>query len=394
MLTQKELDAAVRKMIANLDEVNLYFIQKIATQIKKIGEMNPTSIHRYTIMLEMGADIADISGKLQAATRLTQQQMAVVYNAALQDNFTDPRFKAALAAHPLPREENQRLVQYTRNIAAQTSGALQNLSNTTAISVPYQQAIDKAILSVSTGMTDYKSAMRQTIKDIGWAGMQVQYASGYHRRLDTAARQNIIDGACQIAQHSADEIGKALGYDAVELSAHLNSAPDHEPVQGHIFLLAEYAKMQAGMACVDVNGHHFAGFKRPIGEWNAGALMLHCLVGGAQGIVFVLDGRGHVAGQNLRRIVVDSRRGHDLGPQGCAGAGAAFADQAERVRQHRRVGGMLAQRFGPGAAHQAPPCNVFHAAEQRTERIGFHLHLTSGLWYTGVAFSIPQLFEM
>ena len=45
MLTQKELEAAVRKMIANLDEVNLYFIQKIATQIKKIGEMNPTSIH-------------------------------------------------------------------------------------------------------------------------------------------------------------------------------------------------------------------------------------------------------------------------------------------------------------------------------------------------------------
>lgn len=270
MLTQKELEAAVRKMIANLDEVNLYFIQKIATQIKKIGEMNPTSIHRYAIMLEMGADVADISGKLQAATRLTQQQMAVVYNTALQDNFTDPRFKAALAAHPLPREENQRLIQYMRNIAAQTSGALQNLSNTTAISVPYQQAIDKAILSVSTGMTDYKSAMRQTIKDIGWAGMQVQYASGYYRRLDTAARQNIIDGACQIAQHSADEIGKVLGYDAVELSAHLNSAPDHELVQGHVFLLAEYAKMQAGMACVDVDGHHFAGFKRPIGEWNCG----------------------------------------------------------------------------------------------------------------------------
>ena len=65
MLTQKELEAAVRKMIANLDEVNLYFIQKIATQIKKIGEMNPTNIHRYTIMLEMGADVADISGKPQ-----------------------------------------------------------------------------------------------------------------------------------------------------------------------------------------------------------------------------------------------------------------------------------------------------------------------------------------
>ena len=224
MLTQKELEAAVRKMIANLDEVNLYFIQKIATQIK---ENRRDESYQHTPLRDHvgnGCRCRRYFRQAQAATRLTQQQMAVVYNTALQDNFTDPRFKAALA-HPLPREENQRLIQYTRNIAAQTSGALQNLSNTTAISVPYQQAIDKAILSVSTGMTDYKSAMRQTIKDIGWAGMQVQYASGYHRRLDTAARQNIIDGACQIAQHSADEIGKALGYDAVELSAHLNSAP-------------------------------------------------------------------------------------------------------------------------------------------------------------------------
>ena len=274
MLTQKELEAAVRKMIANLDEVNLYFIQKIATQIKKIGEMNPTSIHRYAIMLEMGADVADISGKLQAATRLTQQQMAVVYNTALQDNFTDPRFKAALAAHPLPREENQRLIQYTRNIAAQTSGALQNLSNTTVISVPYQQAIDKAILSVSTGMTDYKSAMRQTIKDIGWAGMQVQYASGYHRRLDTAVRQNVVDGVKQITQHGANAIGEALEYREVEISAHMHSAPDHEPVQGRIFPKAEFDRMQAGLSCTDIDGNVYAGFKRPIAEWNCGHFAL------------------------------------------------------------------------------------------------------------------------
>ena len=82
MLPQTALEAAVRKKLATLDEVNLYFIQKIATQIKKIGEMNPTSIHRYAILLELGADVADISGKLQAATRLTQQQMADVYNNA------------------------------------------------------------------------------------------------------------------------------------------------------------------------------------------------------------------------------------------------------------------------------------------------------------------------
>ena len=66
-----------------------------------------------------------------------------------------------------------------------------------------------------------------------------------------------------------------------------------------------------------------------------------------------------------------------------AGARAVPADQAERVRQHGRVGGVLAQGLGAGAAHQAPAGDVLHAAEQRAERIGFHLHATSGLWYNG-----------
>jgi hypothetical protein len=106
------------------------------------------------------------------------------------------------------------------------------------------------------------------VQSIGYGGLQVQYPSGYHRRLDTAVRQNVIDGVTQIAQNGSILMGEQLGFDAYEISAHLRSAPDHEPVQGRVFLKAEFEKMQAGQDFEDVDGNQYKGFRRPIGQWN------------------------------------------------------------------------------------------------------------------------------
>ena len=124
------------------------------------------------------------------------------------------------------------------------------------------------MLAVSSGLTDYKSATREIVRDLGYNGMQVHYESGYHRRLDTAVRQNVIDGANQIAQNGSILMGEMLGFDAYEISAHARSAPDHEPVQGRVFLKADFENMQAGLPFRDVDGTMYQPFRRPIGEWN------------------------------------------------------------------------------------------------------------------------------
>ena len=87
-------------------------------------------------------------------------------------------------------------------------------------------------------------------------------------------RQNVVDGVKQITQHGANAIGEALEYREVEISAHMHSAPDHEPVQGRIFPKAEFDRMQAGLSCTDIDGNVYAGFKRPIAEWNCGHFAL------------------------------------------------------------------------------------------------------------------------
>ncbi|MGN0363691.1 MAG: phage minor capsid protein [Bilifractor sp.] len=267
-MTAKELKEKVDAMMRLFDEVEQYFIEKIATQIKDIGELSQSNINRLIIMSEMNENIADINARIRQAANVTTGELYRIYNTALNDTYTDPRFERALKESPLSEEARRRLEQMAQTIANTTAGTMMNLSNTTIVSSTYRNAVDRAVLAVSTGMGDYKAATRNAVRELGYNGLQVQYPSGYHRRLDTALRQNIIDGARHITVTASQQMGDELGYDAIELSAHLMSAPDHEPVQGRVFLKAEFEKMQSGMGFSDIDGNHYAGFRRPIGEWN------------------------------------------------------------------------------------------------------------------------------
>lgn len=268
-MTDAELNKALTKIQGRFDQVNRKYIRKVAQQIHDIGELSQSSINMLVILAEVTSDVDEITRELMAAANVTKPEIMAIYQQAMNDMYTDPRFTRAFkAGRKVPPARRAQMVNLTQGIAAQTVMMLDNLSNTTAIEAPYRAAVDSAVLAVSSGLTSYSAATRDAIKQIGYNGLQVYYDSGYHRRLDTALRQNIIDATRQIAQQCANMVGQSLGYDAKELSAHANSAPDHEPVQGHILLNAEYDKMQSGQPFQDVNGVQYSGFKRPIGEWN------------------------------------------------------------------------------------------------------------------------------
>ena len=322
MLSEKELEEVLRKMLSRISSVNALYIRRVAEQIKTIGELNASSIHILNTIADLDADrnIAEITRKLAEATALNVADLMVLYQKALDDAVASPDFvryvelqqekeaaeqaeikpKSQEAAEtelgtkekpletkvqPLqyvPEETRARILNFTQAVSQQTAAKMYNLSNTTVIQETYKNAIDTAVTAVAAGYDSYGAASRDIIrkyyqehtrgvlKDTAFNGIQVEYESGYRRRLDTAVRQNVIDGAKQINQQAAFMMGEALGFDAFEISAHMMSAPDHEPVQGHVFLKAEFEKMQNGFDCRDVDGKFYQGFRRPISEWNCG----------------------------------------------------------------------------------------------------------------------------
>ena len=267
-MTDQEREKRIRALQQRFEEVEEDFIEIVAKQIKAIGELNASSINRIRLFAAMNEDMGAIHGKIARAAERTVPDLMKLYQAALDDEMTDPRFKDALANKPLSDVARARIDQVVKAIGRQTADQMVNLSNTTAVNEAYRNAVDKGILAVTSGLGDYKSMTRQALRDLGGSGLQVQYESGYRRRLDTAVRQNIVDGVKQIQQQASDMISEDLGFDAKEISVHANSAPDHEPVQGCVFLNEEFEKLQTDQDAVDIDGKTHPAMRRPIGEWN------------------------------------------------------------------------------------------------------------------------------
>jgi len=264
------LNKAIDHVVSRFTSVNRTYVQKIAEQISKIGHLTQSTINWLIIMQEMNQDIADITQQLAVATNQSITDVMQIYEQAMNMTYTDPRFQSVVENKPMSDSQKRVLANMARSYAIQTAQTLLNYSNTTAISQTYRTAVDNGIMAVSSGLTDYNAAMRDIVRDLGSNGMQVTYASGYHRRLDSAVRQNIVDGVNQLAQEASLRMGEIYGdaYDAIELSAHAMSAPDHEPVQGRVFLKAEFEKLQSGDDFQDINGKQYPGMRRAIGQWN------------------------------------------------------------------------------------------------------------------------------
>lgn len=161
MLSNEALERVLGRLQSRFDEVNSFYIRKIAEQIKKIGRLSQANINRLVIMADMTSDVREITERLVTVTRLNAQDIQAVFNAAMQQTYSDPRFTQAFTAGAQPSAAvRQRLVQFAQNVSRQTAQTAQNLSNTTAIAAPYRRAVDRGILAVSTGLMDYQTATR------------------------------------------------------------------------------------------------------------------------------------------------------------------------------------------------------------------------------------------
>ena len=276
MLTDEQIAEALALVDKRYQKVTRMYLEKVGATINDIGKLTSSRVNIIKQLHKMGIDSAEIYRELQRVTNLTKKDINKLYYRAVKESLADAReLYRVQKTRPSP-EAFEHLV---KTMWMQTAQAMDNLSNTTAISGAYQQIVDEAVQAVTMGVGDYQSEIRKSVRLLGRNGLQVRYESGYHRRLDTAVRQNILDGTRQIQQQAQKIIGEQIGADGVEISAHPNSAPDHEPVQGRQFALEEFRRMQSGFPFQDAEGNPYSGFPRPITEWNCRHLVFYIILG-------------------------------------------------------------------------------------------------------------------
>lgn len=301
MLSEDALEKLIQPIVDRQEAINMYVIKLIAKRIREIGELSPSDIHRLERILQMGADVRLVNAEIARQTGLQIEDIKRLIRVVAMDGYIHAKPYYDYRHKPfIPFKDNKPLQNIVRAIEERTIGTYKNMSNSSAfmlrdstkirrlrptpIAETFQTVMDEAVQAVQSGVTDYGSAMRRTLKQLSDSGIRyVTYntESGriYSQRLDTAVRRNLLDGVRAINQGVQDEIGKQIEADGKEISVHAVSAPDHEPVQGHQFTNEEYEKLQNSLPFKDVTGEKFEAIERHIGQYNCRHFTWSIIVG-------------------------------------------------------------------------------------------------------------------
>lgn len=244
----EKLEAYAQMIFERENQFNTYTLKTIARRIKATGQLSAYDQQALKNIADITGDIDKITKELAKITEMNIEDIEKIYAQVINDGVNSYKPLYDLKGIPFkPITENDYAMKLVRHWAELTAEEMINLSHTKALGFvddngnftqlagAYQQTIDDAVVAVSTGTTDFNSAMKGTIEQLGGSGVQVWYGSGVHRSLEAMIRQNLLWGAKKAAQSYDDYIAEELGCDGFEVDAHSGCRPYHEFMQGKMY---------------------------------------------------------------------------------------------------------------------------------------------------------------
>lgn len=258
MLSERQLEALMEVFNARMQKVVDLYLKQMGEHLRDIGQLTPSDVHKLTELKRMRANVNRIKREIARAARSSAEDVEKVFRAVAASNEAFARQYYAAAQEAPVKGAAQRSQPMERILKAQlriTNQEMRNLSQTTIVSDAYRRAVDVAVQTVQGGLTSYNAAIRDAVKAAGVEGVLVRFPSGYSRRLDSAVRQNVLDGVRAVNNDTLRQLGKEFGADGIEISLHALCATDHLPYQGRRFTNRQFERLQNSLA-------------RPFGMWN------------------------------------------------------------------------------------------------------------------------------
>ena len=288
MKDDKKLELLLERFYQRYNKYNTKVLEKMGEAIKKFDGVSPTVAHQIAQELKYGADIDDLMAELSELSGKSIKDIEEAFDIVAEENveFAEVYAKAKNMEF-VDYKDNDQLKRLVKAIAGETNATFQNISKAKMIGFvlkdndgnkvfknlkkAYNDLIDEAVFNVTTGTTDYQSAMRGVMKQLADSGVKIHeekvgYKSGYNVRIDSAVRQNVLTGVRQVNLEVQKQVGRDFGADGVEISAHSPCAEDHLSIQGKQFSNAEFKKLNASL-------------ERPIGEYNCRHFVFSIVLG-------------------------------------------------------------------------------------------------------------------
>ena len=278
------LDQHIDRIEKRLSEAEEEFLRVAGERLAQISGLTQEQIREYfysgKIANLAAADLAKAKRILDAAHRANVRDMSGLFEEVTSEIYTQGlELRRNTGQQMLPFSEfKQSFNPLLYNVVRRYEG----MARSTTLNHSYKQTISHFVNRVvdDDNHINFPMAMRKAIRELTDQGIStIDYKGGRSVRMDSAVRNAMMTEYTQIVQGIQEKLGEVIGSDAIEISAHAHPADDHADIQGHIFTLDEWEKLQSGLPAVSVDIDRYeAGeadyrgeifqIDRPIGMWN------------------------------------------------------------------------------------------------------------------------------
>lgn len=185
LLNESWIEGLPDNIVDNLETLNNYVVQRICERIRKIGDIGTADAYRLKTAIEYaGADIKAIEKEVARIMGTNQQEIERLFEEVAKENvdFANTFYKARNMDLLQRYTSSSALASFVDAVKRQALDGTANISNTYMVgfkrgkqTIPlreyYISTIDRAITYVQTGVVDYQSAMRSTVREMAQSGL-------------------------------------------------------------------------------------------------------------------------------------------------------------------------------------------------------------------------------
>lgn len=254
------LAAGIEKQYRALE---MSIMEDIIRRVRKAGTITDTADWQIQRLIILGNSTQDIEDIIRKAVYGNEEEVRRLYMEVIEKEYTrDRSLYEQVGKEFIPYEQNPELQQITNALVDQSTTELYNITKSTGFMLDnghggtvftpladvYNGYLDQAITGMAEGAYDYNTLVRRLVGEMTRSGLRtdhsfsdggsdygVDYASGWHNRVDVAARRALLTGSGQLTGHVTDLNAQRLGTNYFEVTWHGGARPEHAAWQGKVY---------------------------------------------------------------------------------------------------------------------------------------------------------------
>ena len=209
-ITPEYLAGVPEPMVKIYQDLEDSILEYICEQFKT-GDANEKSLELIRLLRKRGLSLREIEKRIKRTLGLTQRELDRVYSGAIK---------------AIRKQTEGEFANITRSLGFALRGSDGKVT-VSSIQETYTKILNDAVMQVQSGAFGSEEAIRKAIERLADSGLQwVDYESGWHNRIDVAARRAVMTAVSQLSGKYSEALIEETGAEFAEISAH-RGARDH-----------------------------------------------------------------------------------------------------------------------------------------------------------------------